>query len=77
MHGKIDMASYFQLFVALFLASKNCMKSDSFFFNSFFFHLRKDSNGITFDSEIFHVSVPGLTSQREHLVGITQVGMCQ
>jgi len=32
----------------------------------------RDSNGITFDSEIFHVSVPGLTSQREHLVGITQ-----
>lgn len=38
-------------------------------------NLRRDSNGITFDSEIFHVSVPGLTSQREHLVGITQVGI--
>lgn len=32
----------------------------------------RDSNGIAFDCEIFHVCVPGLTSQREHLVGITQ-----
>ena len=40
-------------------------------------NLRRDSNGITFDSEIFHVSVPGLTSQREHLVGITQVGIIE
>lgn len=32
----------------------------------------RDSNGIVFDSEIFHVCVPSLTSQREHLVGITQ-----
>lgn len=31
----------------------------------------RDSNGIAFDCEIFHVCVPGLTSQ-EHLVGITQ-----
>ena len=37
-------------------------------------NLRRDSNGIAFDCEIFHVCVPGLTSQREHLVGITQVG---
>ncbi len=34
--------------------------------------MRKDSSGIAFSSEIFHVAVPGLRNEREHLIGITQ-----
>mmetsp|Transcript_22414 Transcript_22414/g.42287 ORF Transcript_22414/g.42287 Transcript_22414/m.42287 type:complete len:588 (-) Transcript_22414:69-1832(-) len=35
--------------------------------------LMKDSSGITFNAELFHVSVPSLRSeQHEHLIGITQ-----
>ena len=31
----------------------------------------KDSSGVAFDAELFHVTVPGLTDQPEHLIGIT------
>ena len=32
----------------------------------------KDSSGISFNAELFHVSVPSLTSEVEHLIGISQ-----
>ena len=35
--------------------------------------LRKDSSGIAFGCEIFHVAVPSLSLETEHLIGITQV----
>lgn len=31
----------------------------------------KDSSGVTFSAELFHVTVPSLTSEHEHLIGIS------
>eukprot|EP00435_Cladocopium_sp_Y103_P042688 s320_g11.t2 len=31
----------------------------------------KDSSGVSFDAELFHVTVPGFTDKPEHLIGIT------
>jgi len=31
----------------------------------------KDSSGVSFDAELFHVTVPGFTDKAEHLIGIT------
>eukprot|EP00435_Cladocopium_sp_Y103_P046001 s1245_g13.t1 len=32
---------------------------------------RRDSSGVTFSAELFHVTVPSLTSEHEHLIGIS------